>query len=38
MRTQDIWNIRPLSDPKAVIRGKDYRITVLTDRLLRLEY
>ena len=29
---------RPVADPRAVIRGDRYRITVLTDGLLRLEY
>ena len=38
MRATDIWAIRPLADPRAVIRGGEYRITVLTSRLLRLEY
>ena len=38
MKATDIWTIRPLADPRAVIRGEGYRITVLTDRLLRLEY
>lgn len=38
MKVTDVWPIRPLADPKAVICGKDYRITVLTDRLLRMEY
>ena len=38
MKATDIWTIRPLSDPRAVIRGETYRITILTDRLVRLEY
>ncbi len=38
MTFTDIWTIRPIPTEDAVIRGKDYRITVLTDRLLRLEY
>ena len=38
MEITKIWNIRPLASADAVIRGKDFRITVLTDRLLRLEY
>ena len=38
MKVTDIWSIRPLAHAEAVVRGKDYRITVLTDRLLRLEY
>ena len=38
MKATDIWTIRPAADPQAIIRGEGYRITVLTDRLLRLEY
>ena len=38
MKVTDILSIRPLAHTEAVVRGKDYRITVLTDRLLRLEY
>ena len=38
MKATDIWTIRPAADPRAVIRGDRYRVTVLTDRLLRLEY
>ncbi len=38
MKVTDIWPVRPLAHPEAVIRGGSYRITVLTDRLLRLEY
>ena len=38
MKATDIWTIRPAADPRAVIRGDGYRITLLTDRLLRLEY
>ncbi|PJI84877.1 glycoside hydrolase family 31 protein [Luteimicrobium subarcticum] len=29
---------RPIADPRAVVQGEKYRITVLTDGLLRLEY
>src|SRR6478609_9052085 len=29
---------RPVADPAAVIQGEKFRITVLTDGLLRLEY
>ncbi|HEY0167290.1 MAG TPA: TIM-barrel domain-containing protein [Jatrophihabitans sp.] len=29
---------RPVTDPRAVVRGPDYRITVLADGLLRLEH
>ena len=38
MKATDIWTIRPLADPRAVIRGEHYRITLLTERLVRLEY
>ncbi len=38
MKANELWRIRPLALPEAVIRGENYRITVLTDRLLRLEY
>lgn len=31
-------NVRPVADPKAVVRGKQYRFTVLTDRLIRMEW
>ena len=38
MKFTDIWSINPCARPEAVITGNGYRITVLTDRLLRLEY
>ncbi len=38
MKASDLWPIRPLAQEQAVLRGKQYRVTVLTDRLLRLEY
>lgn len=38
MKVTDIWPIRPLAHPESVVLGGSYRITVLTDRLLRLEY
>lgn len=38
MKFADLWPIRPLASQGAVVRGEGYRITVLTDRLLRLEY
>lgn len=38
MRFTDLWPICPLANPQAVVQGDGYRITVLTDRLLRLEY
>ena len=38
MRFTDLWPIKPLPDQQAVVQGDGYRITVLTDRLLRLEY
>jgi alpha-glucosidase (family GH31 glycosyl hydrolase) len=28
----------PAADPKAVVQGKNYRFTVLTERMLRMEY
>ena len=31
-------NMRPLARPAAVVQGANYRFTVLTDRLIRLEY
>lgn len=34
----DIWTINPTPVEGAVIRGAAWRVTVLTDRLLRLEY
>ena len=33
-----VQQTRPHPRPEAVVQGPDYRITVLTDRLLRLEY
>ena len=33
-----MFDIHPLADEKAVIRGDHYRFTVLTGRLIRLEY
>ena len=38
MKATELWTLRPQADPRAVIRGKTYRITVLTSRLFRLEY
>ena len=38
MSFTDNWDIRPTPADGAVIQGVGYRITVLTDRLLRLEY
>ncbi|MBQ9038529.1 MAG: hypothetical protein IJ119_03470 [Clostridia bacterium] len=38
MAFTDIWTINPAPVEGAVIRGAAWRITVLTDRLLRLEY
>lgn len=34
----DPLTAHPVADPRAVVRGETYRITVLTDGLLRLEY
>ncbi len=38
MTFTDIWSIQPGATEGAVIAGDGFRITVLTDRLLRLEY
>ena len=38
MKATDVWTIRPLADSRAVLRGQNWRITVLTERLFRLEY
>ncbi len=38
MKMSDVWALRPLPHQEAVVRGLGYRITVLTERLLRLEY
>ena len=38
MTFADIWTIRPAPVEGAVIAGEGWRITVLTDRLLRLQY
>ena len=38
MKFTDLWTLRPLPQPGAVVMGDCYRITVLTSRLLRLEY
>ena len=38
MKAQDVWEIRPEANDASVIRGDNYRITVLTSRLVRLEY
>lgn len=38
MKFTDLWTLKPLPRPEAVIVGDGYRITVLTSRLLRLEY
>ena len=37
MTFTDIWAIRPAPTEGAVIAGEGWRITVLTDRLLRLD-
>jgi len=37
MKLTDVWSIAPLADEKAILRGNGWRITVLTDRLFRLE-
>jgi len=33
-----LWKVRPFADPKNVVVGKNFRFTVLTDRLIRMEY
>ena len=38
MKANELWTIRPQADPRSVICGGKYRITILTSRLLRLEY
>ena len=38
MKATELWTIKPLARPESVVCGNGYRITVLTDRLLRLEY
>lgn len=38
MKMTELWPIRPLAHPNAVIRGTSWWMTVLTDRLFRLEY
>ena len=38
MAFTDIWSICPTPAEGSVIRGDGWRVTVLTDRLLRLEY
>ena len=38
MAFTDIWTINPTPARGAVVRGVAWRVTVLTDRLLRLEY
>lgn len=34
----DQWRIDPLPSPRSVVRDENWRITVLTERLFRLEY
>ena len=38
MRFTDIWSICPTPRAESVVKGDTWRITVLTDSLLRLEY
>ncbi len=38
MKFTDVWKICPIPEKSNVISGDTWRITVLTDRLLRLEY
>ena len=32
------WQVRPVAATENCIRGKNYRFTVLTDRLIRMEF
>ena len=32
------WPVRPVALPRNCFSGKNYRFTVLTDRLIRMEY
>lgn len=34
----DLYDIRPAADPAAVVQGERYRFTVLTSRLIRIEW
>lgn len=38
MKQQFICERRPKADPRNIVLGKNYRITFLTDRLVRFEY
>ena len=38
MSFTDIWSICPAPRAESVVKGDTWRITVLTDSLLRLEY
>ena len=38
MFATDMLNLHPKANPKAVVQGKHYRFTVLTDRLIRMEW
>ena len=38
MKASELWRIRPTAAPGAVIQGKCFRFTVLTSRLIRMEY
>ena len=38
MRKKYQLDMRPIADPAAVVAGEKYRFTVLTDRLIRMEY
>ena len=33
-----LFDFRPKADPKTVVQGKNYRFTVLTERLIRMEW
>ena len=38
MRFSEYWDYAPKANAAAVVQGEHYRITVLTDRLVRVEY
>ncbi len=38
MELNKLWKVAPLAHEKAVVQGNAYRMTVLTERLIRLEY
>lgn len=36
--TDDLWNRNPVGRPENTIQGETWRFTLLTDRLIRMEY